>query len=189
MRRHDGLGAGAVVLPGSPCPPGPSAHQRMGLGGQRCPKRCFRTRPWVPSWGWLGGVLPQHRDRETGLSSPLAVSLGRCRGRLPHPDVRGLRRRSSLGYGREGDAGGRAGSRSRATDRPSIRARTDDTTRSLAWTSRQRPRPRPRAFGAEYEPRDVTGPALHCGRTALGCAARVVPRENPDAMSRPGSRW
>jgi hypothetical protein len=187
MRRHDELAAGAVVLPVSGSPPGPSAHQRTRLGGQRCPKRCFRTRPWVPSSGWLEGVLRQHRDRETGLSSPPTVSLGRCRGRLPHPDERGLRRRSGLGYGGEDNPGGGAGSRSRATDRPTIRTRTDNTTRSLARTSRQR---HARAqFARKPGPGAITGLAMHCGRTALGCAARVAPRENPDAMSRPGSRW
>jgi hypothetical protein len=140
MRRHDELAAGTVLLPVSRSPAGPPAHRRMRQGGQRCTKRCFRTRPWVPSSGWLEGVLPT-------ASRPLNWSVKSfcdCPRQVPGtaapPHERGKRRRSGPGRGREGNPGGRAGSRSRATDRPSIRTRTDNTTRSPACTSTQRPR-------------------------------------------------
>jgi hypothetical protein len=127
MRRHDELAAGTVLLPVSRNSAGPSAHRRMRPGGQRCMKRRFRTRPWVPSSGWLEGVLPTASRPANWSVKSSRDCLGRCRGRLPHPHERGKSRRSSLGRGREGNPGGRAASQSRATGRPHVRTRTDNT--------------------------------------------------------------
>jgi hypothetical protein len=183
MRRQDELAAGAVVLPVSRSPPGPSGHQRMRSGAQRCPKRCFRTRPWVPSSGWLEGVPPPASGPQNWSVKSSCGLLGRCRGRLPHPDERGLRRRSGLGHGRKEPRGAaQALGVGRPIGRVSGRVRTTQHGRWHVPAGNAHARAQ---FARKPEPGDVTGLAMHCGRTALGCAARAAPRENPDAIQGP----
>jgi hypothetical protein len=182
-RRHDELAAGTVELPVSPSPAAASAHRRMRMGAQRCPKRCFRTRPWVPSSGWLEGVLPERIETTELVCQVLSGwAWSGARGGCPTatsegsadtaPGVRPRRRPRA-----------RAASRSRPTDSPTIRTRRPTqhgrccVRARNTLTSARSPR-RPGADGATRHP-------IHCGACCSGLCGTGAPRERPDARAGP----
>jgi hypothetical protein len=102
MRRHHDLAAETVLLAVSRSPAGPSAHRRMRQGGQRCTKRCCRTRPWCPPRAGWKVFSTASRPQNWSVKSSCGLTR-KVPGTAAPPDERGLRRRSALGYGGGGN--------------------------------------------------------------------------------------